>query len=287
MKVRVVAFGRIDDRLREDLAGLGDEVDVRQASPDEEPLELVAALRPHLIALGEDPPVAAASLAGLEPVSGPVPILSLRDEPGADLVLGAEPSGRSRALATARKLARLREGWAAARDDEAERLLRRLDHEFVRAARYRHPLALAAVGIDGLRELAEIHGDRTLDAFLESLAEAAHRGVREVDVVFRPTRGEVWAILPETEPSGARSVAERLRTLTGRILFKPPAGAARRSLPLRATASVGLATCPSEGIQSAADLLSHARAALDAARLEGGDRVVATADGPGGAGAVE
>ena len=100
----------LDDRLREDLAGLGDEVDVRQASPDEEPLELVAALRPHLIALGEDPPVAAASLAGLEPVSGPVPILSLRDEPGADLVLGAEPSGRSRALATARKLARLREG---------------------------------------------------------------------------------------------------------------------------------------------------------------------------------
>lgn len=276
MNVRVVAFGRIDDRLREELRALGDAVEVRMASAEDEPAELVAALRPHLIALGEDPPVDAASLAGLEPLLGPVPILSVRDEPGADVVLGADLPSRSRALATARKLARLREGLWSARENEAARLLRRLDHEFVRASRYRHPLALAVVGVDRIDELAGLHGERAVDAFLDSLAEAARRGVREVDVVYRPARGEVWAILPETEPSGARSVAERLRTLSGKILFKPPAGTSRHPLPLKATASVGLATCPSERVRSGAELLSHARAALETARLEGGDRVVSS-----------
>ncbi len=127
--------------------------------------------------------------------------------------------------------------------------------------------------MDGLDDLAKVHGGRAVDAFVDSLAESTRRGLREVDVVFRPTRGEIWAILPETEPSGARAVAERVRTLAGKVLFKPQDAASRRALPLKATTSVGLATCPSEGISSASDLVARASAALDEARRGGGDRV--------------
>lgn len=283
MRARVVAFGGIDGRLRAELEGLAERVEIHLGSQDEEPLNLVARIRPHLVVIGQDASFEATALAGADPV----PVLSLRDEPGADVVLGGEGDLRARSLASARKLVHLREGWLAHRDDDASRLLRRLDQEFVRANRYRHPLALAAVGVDRLAELSSVHGELAVDAFLDALEEAARRGVREVDVVFRPARGEVWAILPETDPSGARSVAERLRTLASKLLFKPPAAGTRRPLPLKATTSVGLATCPLEGVPTAHALLTLARAALETARLDGGDRVIcvspsqASDDGPG------
>ncbi|MBZ5640679.1 MAG: hypothetical protein LAO51_18225, partial [Acidobacteriia bacterium] len=88
------------------------------------------------------------------------------------------------------------------------------------------------------------------------------------------SRMEIAVILPETESGGARVVAERLRSVVAHFLFKPESAATSRpALPLKATASVGLAGCPGSGIRSGADLLAVARKGIASARAEGGDRV--------------
>ena len=128
--------------------------------------------------------------------------------------------------------------------------------------------------MDRLAELDRTHGAATVDAFADSIAEAARRAIREVDLLFRPARAELAVILPETEPSGVRTVAERLRTAASHLLFNTGRQDKERpALPLKTTVSVGLSGCPGEGIGSGADLLAKAREVMEAARAAGGDRV--------------
>jgi diguanylate cyclase (GGDEF)-like protein len=150
----------------------------------------------------------------------------------------------------------------------------RVEQEYVRSFRYRHPLGLALLSLDRLAGLERTHGPEAVDAFTGSVAEAARRALREVDLLYRPSRSEIAAILPETEPTGARVVSERLRVVVAQLLFKAEWQVPHRpALPLKATASIGLTGCPAEGIGSGADLVSKARAAMEAARAAGGDRV--------------
>lgn len=273
MRFRILLLGRVDDELRRELSALGDGAEILDVAPLGDAGDAIEDALPHLLVLGEDSPRRAASF-GPGGSAGLIPVISVVEEPGADLVLAADAARRPDRLRTALKLARLREAWLTSITAEGDRLRLRIEQEFLRAARYRHPLCLAVLAIDGVEDLARTHGHPAVHAFTDSLADAARRGVREVDILFRPSRSEVWAILPETEIAGARTVAERLRALTGRVLFKPPRGGAERpSLPFKATGSVGLASCPAEGIGSATELIAAARAALDAARHAGGDRV--------------
>lgn len=153
-------------------------------------------------------------------------------------------------------------------------LERRVDHEYLRSVRYRHPLGLALLSVDHVGDLTHTHGAATVDAFADSLAAAARRALREVDILFRPADFEIAVILPETEMGGARIVAERLCTVTASLLFKPERPASDRpALPLKATVSVGLAGCPGDSIRSGADLIAAARAAMETARGAGGDRL--------------
>jgi diguanylate cyclase (GGDEF)-like protein len=155
-----------------------------------------------------------------------------------------------------------------------EALERRIEHEFLRSVRYRHPLGLVLLSVDDVPALSSTHGPQAVDALADALVEAARRALREVDVLFRPHRSEIAVILPETELVGARTVAERLRSVVAHVLFKPePRAPAHPVLPFKATASVGLAGCPGAGIRSAAELVAMARRGIEAARAEGGDRV--------------
>ncbi|MBZ5640506.1 MAG: hypothetical protein LAO51_17335, partial [Acidobacteriia bacterium] len=72
--------------------------------------------------------------------------------------------------------------------DGAEALERRIEHEYVRSVRYRHPLAVALLSVDDVAGLARIHGQATVDALADSLVEAARRAIREVDILFRSSR---------------------------------------------------------------------------------------------------
>jgi diguanylate cyclase (GGDEF)-like protein len=192
-----------------------------------------------------------------------------------DLPLGSDPAAAIRALSPdLAVLDRPAALLAYPKTCAPEPLERRLEHEFLRSVRYRHPLGLVLLSVDDVPALSRTHGPEAVDALADALVEAARRALREVDVLFRPRRSEIAVILPETELGGARTVAERLRSVVAHILFKSePRAPARPVLPLKATASVGLAGCPCAGIRSAADLVAAARKGIEAARAEGGDRV--------------
>ena len=90
-------------------------------------------------------------------------------------------------------------------DDELKR-------ELSRAARYGRPLSLLMLDVDHFKVINDTHGHLTGDEVLRQLADLVHADIRREDL-FARIGGEEFAILmPETRITGARQIAERLRT---------------------------------------------------------------------------
>ena len=157
----------------------------------------------------------------------------------------------------------------------------RLEYEFSRALRYRHPVSLVTLSVDGRDRLGSIHGEAAVREFLSTLTDSLSRCLRDADLLFWPYDNEIAAILPETPAAGATIVAERFLTHTSRLVFKPSPAAARPLLPFKVTTSIGVADGPREGVGSSRELLARARESMRLARLAGGGRIVVHGLGTG------
>ncbi|HEX5045365.1 MAG TPA: GGDEF domain-containing protein [Candidatus Polarisedimenticolaceae bacterium] len=291
MPLRIVTLGRVAPALQDLLR--------EAAAPDAvEPLHVPASiqgveaclrqLEPDLAVVGEGTPWSGADLAhaGRDPRLL-VPVLSATGDPEADLDLGADGRDVRAVVRAAVRLARLRRVARNAASPlagaEATQGLRRLAAEFTRALRYRHPLSVVVLVLDRADALRETYGGEAVEGFAAALAQALADTLRTADFLFRS--GDLqWVIgLPETPAAGARVVAQRLRTRTRTLVFKAPGGPAeegRPALPLKGTASVGVADGPGPAVASAADLLARAQEAVGSARRAGGDRIVFAGTAP-------
>lgn len=148
-----------------------------------------------------------------------------------------------------------------------------LEGEFARSVRYRHPLSMVIVGVDGGEALAATHGHDALDRFSRALADGLRRSLRQIDVLARTQADEIVIVLPETSAAGARIVAERARVLASKLIVKSGPELHPKALPLKASVSVGVCDIPAEDIASADEFLSKARAARRSAQTQGGGRV--------------
>jgi diguanylate cyclase (GGDEF)-like protein len=148
-----------------------------------------------------------------------------------------------------------------------------LDSEFARAIRYRHPLAVLSIEVDGLADLRASQGAQAVEGYLTQLDAALRRSLREMDILARLEDDTFGVLLPETGGTGAANAAERLRALASKVLAKSDDGSERRGIPLKATVSIGLAESPAEGVVTGRDLHARAVAARGHARDAGGDRV--------------
>ena len=147
-------------------------------------------------------------------------------------------------------------------------LLAQLEREWALGLRYGHTLALAIVEIDGFRRVSDRFGDDGGPLALRELARQAARTLRGTDLLARFGDGQLAVLLPHADPLGALDVAERLRE-SGALLQVDVLGGA-----VRFTASVGVAVMkPQPQSQSLQSLLDGAEAALQAARLAGGNCV--------------
>ncbi len=284
MTLRVLILGRLPTDLKREIESLDDSVELLEAPEGLAGLAQVAHIRPHLFVLGEDAPTTAAVLAattgGRE---GPVPILAAGEDPDADLRMREPAVSRERVLRLARRLAHMERALQAASSrnrsvvapSNGKAAFRsRLDYEFSRAVRYRHPVSVVALSVDGGERLTSLAGDSALEEFRDALAETLHRCVRDVDLLFRADGPEIAAILPDTPASGAEVVAIRFLHQTGRLVFKPKPTASRPSLPWKATSSIGVADAPREGIGTPDQVLARALEAMVEAGRNGGCRVV-------------
>jgi diguanylate cyclase (GGDEF)-like protein len=158
----------------------------------------------------------------------------------------------------------------------ARGLCDRLDAEVARSRRYREPLALLCVDLDGLKSINDRYGHRAGDEAICSVADVIRSELRESDVGARWGGDEFSVLAPSTARVAALALAERIRAMIP-----------RRSARWPLSVSVGVATLDpntdGEGVDSAT-LMRTADSAMYDAKQSGRDRVVVAPPASNGGG---
>lgn len=149
-------------------------------------------------------------------------------------------------------------------------LAQRFIQEMQRARRHRQAVAFLMIDLDHFKGVNDTYGHLNGDAVLAELAKILVTGARESDVCARYGGEEFALILQETDLSGARTLAERIRARVAAATF--PGG-------LKLTISVGVAATDDPALFT--QLIDRADQALYAAKQGGRNQVrVADMKGP-------
>jgi len=145
-------------------------------------------------------------------------------------------------------------------------LAQRFLQEMQRARRHRNAIAFMMIDLDHFKRVNDTYGHLNGDAVLAELAQILKGSARESDVCARYGGEEFALILHETTESGARILAERIRSKVAAATF--PGG-------LRLTISVGVAATDDATLFT--QLMDRADQALYMAK-QGGRNQVRVAD---------
>lgn len=146
-----------------------------------------------------------------------------------------------------------------------------LHRSFRQAARYSQPLSLVMIDSDNLKAINDSYGHDAGNKLLVQVVTRIRDAVRGSDVVARYGGDEFIALLPQTGPSGALEVAERIRQAIEDARIDVGGHVTRT------TVSVGVASYPSDG-SDPATMIEKADRALYKAKQTGRNRVVAHSD---------
>jgi len=141
-----------------------------------------------------------------------------------------------------------------------------LEREIARSARSGRGFCLLMMDLDELKaindKLGHFHGDRVL----RSVSEVIAIGVRKIDTAARYGGDEFVVLLPETDPTGAFVLAEKIRLGVVDMDLELPTPMLRPSL------SVGVVSYPDDGT-TADELMISADGAMYASKRAGKNRV--------------
>lgn len=141
-----------------------------------------------------------------------------------------------------------------------------LEREIARSARSGRGFCLLMMDLDELKaindRLGHFHGDRVLRA----VGQVVNDGVRRIDTAARYGGDEFVVLLPETDPTGAFVLAEKIRIGVTDLDLELPDDAARPSM------SVGVVSYPDDG-QTADELMISADRAMYTSKRAGKNRV--------------
>lgn len=141
-----------------------------------------------------------------------------------------------------------------------------LEREIARSARSGRGFCLLMMDLDELKaindRLGHFHGDRVLHA----VGQVVAAGVRRIDVAARYGGDEFVVLLPETDPTGAFVLAEKIRIGVNELELDLSDDSIRPSL------SVGVVSFPDDG-QTADELMISADRAMYTSKRAGKNRV--------------
>ncbi len=142
-------------------------------------------------------------------------------------------------------------------------VLKRLDEEIERAKRYNRVFTCIMIDIDYFKKINDTYGHSIGDIVLRYMGEVLRKNLRTVDIASRYGGEEFLLILPETDLTGAKVVAEKLRHIVSNT--EPPEGLPEN---FRFTISLGIAIYPYDA-ESRERLINAADEALYTAKGAG------------------
>ncbi|HTC86028.1 MAG TPA: GGDEF domain-containing protein, partial [Candidatus Acidoferrum sp.] len=141
-----------------------------------------------------------------------------------------------------------------------------LDREIQRSARSTRGFCLLMMDLDGLKAVNDKYGHFHGDRALRIVGDTIRAGVRKIDTAARYGGDEFVAVLPETDPTGAFVVAEKIRRSVAEHLVSGPEFEFRTSL------SIGVVVYPSDGT-TVDELMIAADKAMYVSKRQGKNRV--------------
>lgn len=146
-------------------------------------------------------------------------------------------------------------------------VLERLRIEAAEAQRYKHPVAVVLLDLDGFAATNRDHGLHVGDEVLQEVALRLRLRMRSADALGRVGGDSFLAVLPHTDETGAATFADALRRL---LTARPVETAAGE---LRVSVSIGVAFARAGAALTDEELLAAADEALASARAAGGNRI--------------
>lgn len=114
---------------------------------------------------------------------------------------------------------------------------KRLVEEVSKARRYEFELAVLMLDLDHFKEINDVHGHQVGDQMLKEIGDLVGLELRDSDVLARYGGEEFLVIAPNTAPTDAKFLAERLRGRIEAHQSIPEQG----NLKLQVTVSIGVA----------------------------------------------
>ena len=152
----------------------------------------------------------------------------------------------------------------------------RFSQELADVKRLNRPLSIIMVDLDLLRNINNTYGHVAGDVVIAGVGDIIMQTIGKENIACRFGGEEYAIVLPHVDQTTAADyVAERIRQGVERSPFHVTTS----TTPLHATVSLGVASFPGDG-QSVTDLIHEADIALYQAKIQGRNRVVATAAVP-------
>jgi diguanylate cyclase (GGDEF)-like protein len=142
-----------------------------------------------------------------------------------------------------------------------------VDREIARSARSNRGFCVLMMDLDELKTINDRNGHYFGDLVLRGVGEVIRSGVRRIDTAARYGGDEFVVLLPETDPTGAYVLAEKVRI--GVTELDVPVGATR----IESSISVGVVSYPHDG-RTSDELLISADQAMYASKRGGKNRVM-------------
>jgi len=142
-----------------------------------------------------------------------------------------------------------------------------LDREIQRSARTGRGFCLLMMDLDGLKTVNDRFGHFHGDQALRTVGETIRAGVRRIDTAARYGGDEFVVVLPETEPAGAFTLAEKIRQGVGERALTVG------DLQVRTSLSIGVVVYPRDG-RTVDELMIAADTTMYRSKRQGKNRVV-------------
>src|SRR3954454_21084955 len=150
-----------------------------------------------------------------------------------------------------------------------------VEREIARSARSGRGFCLLMMDLDELKQINDRHGHFFGDRVLRGVGEVIRSGGRKIDTAARYGGDEFVVLLPETDPTGAFVLAEKIRQEVAEL--NVPIGAST----IKPTISIGVVNYPDDGTTSD-ELMITADTSMYRSKRTGKNRVTGvplTADG--------